>query len=327
LDIIGESQAMQNVFRAIGKLSNTIATVLIQGESGTGKELIAKSLHKNSPRHDMPFIALNMADIPKELVESELFGHEKGSFTGAVDKRIGRFEQANGGTLFLDEIGDMPLESQTRLLRVLSNKEFYRVGGDKPIKVDVRIIAATHQNLNNLVSQKNFREDLFYRLNVIKVDVPPLRDRKEDISDLSKFFLKNYSDSLIEDLRVITDEAMTILKKYDWPGNVRQLENVCYWLTLMSPSQNVKVQDLPTEVKEFEVTDIPSTSWEDGMQNWLKNVSMNIDSGLSEIAITKIEKMLIRTALEKSKGKKNDAAQILGWGRNTLSKKMKEHGI
>ena len=327
LDIIGESQAMQNVFRSIGKLSSTIATVLIQGESGTGKELIAKSLHKNSPRHDMPFIALNMADIPKELVESELFGHEKGSFTGAVDKRIGRFEQANGGTLFLDEIGDMPLDSQTRLLRVLSNKEFYRVGGDKPIKVDVRIIAATHQNLNNLVSQKNFREDLFYRLNVIKIEVPALRERKEDIADLSKFFLKNYSDSLDEDLRVISDEAMTSLNKYDWPGNVRQLENVCYWLTLMSPSQSVKVQDLPSEVKEFELTDIPSSSWEDGMQNWLKNVSMNIDSGLSEIAITKIEKMLIRTALEKSNGKKNDAAQILGWGRNTLSKKMKDHGI
>ena len=327
VDIVGESNAMQDVFRSIGKLSNTIATVLIQGESGTGKELIAKSLHKNSPRHDMPFIALNMADIPKELVESELFGHEKGSFTGAVDKRIGRFEQANGGTLFLDEIGDMPLYSQTRLLRVLSNKEFYRVGGDRPIKVDLRIVAATHQNLNNLVSQKNFREDLFYRLNVIKIEVPPLRNRKEDISDLSKFFLKNYSDSLDEDLRVITDEAMTSLSRYDWPGNVRQLENVCYWLTLMSPSQSVKVQDLPTEVKEFEVTDIPSTSWEDGMQNWLKNVSMNIDSGLSEIAISKIEKMLIRTALEKSNGKKNDAAQILGWGRNTLSKKMKEHGI
>ena len=327
LDIIGESQAMQNVFRAIGKLSSTIATVLIQGESGTGKELIAKSLHKNSPRHDMPFIALNMADIPKELVESELFGHEKGSFTGAVDKRIGRFEQANGGTLFLDEIGDMPLDSQTRLLRVLSNKEFYRVGGDKPIKVDVRIIAATHQNLNNLVSQKNFREDLFYRLNVIKIEVPSLRERKEDVEDLSKYFLKNYSDSLDEYLRVISDEALNTLMKYDWPGNVRQLENVCYWLTLMSPSQNVKVQDLPTEVKEFEVTDIPSSSWEDGMQNWLKNVSMNIESGLSEIAITKIEKMLIRTALERSNGKKNDAAQILGWGRNTLSKKMKEHGI
>ena len=327
LDIIGESQAMQNVYRAIGKLSNTIATVLIQGESGTGKELIAKSLHKNSPRHDMPFIALNMADIPKELVESELFGHEKGSFTGAVDKRVGRFEQANGGTLFLDEIGDMPLDSQTRLLRVLSNKEFYRVGGDKPIKVDVRIIAATHQNLNNLVSQKHFREDLFYRLNVIKIDVPPMKDRKEDIDDLSKYFLKNYSDSLDEDLRVLSEDAKNIMMKYDWPGNVRQLENVCYWLTLMSPNQNVKAQDLPTEVKEYEMIDVPSSSWEDGMKNWLKNVSLNIDSGLSEIAITKIEKMLIKTALERSNGKKNDAAQILGWGRNTLSKKMKEHGI
>ena len=327
LDIIGESQAMQNVYRAIGKLSNTIATVLIQGESGTGKELIAKSLHKNSPRQDMPFIALNMADIPKELVESELFGHEKGSFTGAVDKRVGRFEQANGGTLFLDEIGDMPLDSQTRLLRVLSNKEFYRVGGDKPIKVDVRIIAATHQNLNNLVSQKHFREDLFYRLNVIKIDVPPMKDRKEDIDDLSKYFLKNYSDSLDEDLRVLSEDAKNIMMKYDWPGNVRQLENVCYWLTLMSPNQNVKAQDLPTEVKEYEMVDVPSSSWEDGMKNWLKNVSLNIDSGLSEIAITKIEKMLIKTALERSNGKKNDAAQILGWGRNTLSKKMKDAGF
>ena len=327
LDIIGESLPMQNVFRAIGKLSNTIATVLVQGESGTGKELIAKSLHKNSPRHDMPFIALNMADIPKELVESELFGHERGAFTGAVEKRIGRFEQANGGTLFLDEIGDMPLESQTRLLRVLSNKEFYRVGGDKPIKVDVRIIAATHQNLNNLVSQKKFREDLFYRLNVIKIEVPALKERKDDIEDLCKFFLKNYSESLDEELRVLSDDAKKLLEKYDWPGNVRQLENVCYWLTLMSPTQHVKAQDLPTEVKEFEITDIPASSWEDGLQNWLNNVSMNIESGLSEITITKIEKMLIKTALERSKGKKNDAAQILGWGRNTLSKKMKDHGI
>ena len=327
LDIIGESLPMQNVFRAIGKLSNTIATVLVQGESGTGKELIAKSLHKNSPRNDMPFIALNMADIPKELVESELFGHEKGAFTGAVEKRIGRFEQANGGTLFLDEIGDMPLESQTRLLRVLSNKEFYRVGGDKPIKVDVRIIAATHQNLNNLVSQKKFREDLFYRLNVIKIEVPALRERKDDIEELSKFFLKNYSASLGEEIRVLSDDAKKLLEKYDWPGNVRQLENICYWLTLMSPTQNVKAQDLPSEVKEFEMTDIPASSWEDGLQNWLNNVSMNIESGLSEIAITKVEKMLIKTALERSRGKKNDAAQILGWGRNTLSKKMKEHGI
>ena len=251
-DIIGESASMQNVFRAIGKLSNTNATVLVQGESGTGKELIAKSLHKNSPRNDMPFIALNMADIPKELVESELFGHEKGAFTGAVEKRIGRFEQANGGTLFLDEIGDMPLDSQTRLLRVLSNKEFYRVGGDKPIKVDVRIIAATHQNLNNLVSKKSFREDLFYRLNVIKIDVPPLRDRKEDIEVLTKYFLKNHSDSLDEELRVLSSEVIDVIASYDWPGNVRQLENICYWLALMTPTQNVKVQDLPSEIKDYE---------------------------------------------------------------------------
>ena len=326
-EIIGEAQSMQVVFRAIGKLSNTNATVLVQGESGTGKELIAKSLHKNSPRFDMPFIALNMADIPKELVESELFGHEKGAFTGAVDKRIGRFEQANGGTLFLDEIGDMPLDSQTRLLRVLSNKEFYRVGGDKPIKVDVRIIAATHQNLENLVFEKKFREDLFYRLNVIKIDVPALKNRKEDVSLLSKYFLKNHADSLGEELRVISEEAEKFLLKYDWPGNVRQLENVCYWLTLMSPTQNVKVQDLPTEIKNYEITELPSSSWEDSLSSWLKNISKDFDGELSNIANNKIEKILINVALERTNGKKNEAAKLLGWGRNTLAKKMKEIGI
>ena len=326
-EIIGEAQSMQVVFRAIGKLSNTNATVLVQGESGTGKELIAKSLHKNSPRFDMPFIALNMADIPKELVESELFGHEKGAFTGAVDKRIGRFEQANGGTLFLDEIGDMPLDSQTRLLRVLSNKEFYRVGGDKPIKVDVRIIAATHQNLENLVFEKKFREDLFYRLNVIKIDVPALKNRKEDVSLLSKYFLKNHADSLGEELRVISEEAEEFLLKYDWPGNVRQLENVCYWLTLMSPTQNVKVQDLPTEIKNYEITELPSSSWEDSLSSWLKNISKDFDGELSNIANNKIEKILINVALERTNGKKNEAAKLLGWGRNTLAKKMKEMGI
>ena len=326
-EIIGEAQSMQVVFRAIGKLSNTNATVLVQGESGTGKELIAKSLHKNSPRFDMPFIALNLADIPKELVESELFGHEKGAFTGAVDKRIGRFEQANGGTLFLDEIGDMPLDSQTRLLRVLSNKEFYRVGGDKPIKVDVRIIAATHQNLENLVFEKKFREDLFYRLNVIKIDVPALKNRKEDIALLSKYFLKNHADSLGEELRVISEEAEEFLLKYDWPGNVRQLENVCYWLTLMSPTQNVKVQDLPTEIKNYEITELPSSSWEDSLSSWLKNISKDFDGELSNIANNKIEKILINVALDRTNGKKNEAAKLLGWGRNTLAKKMKEMGI
>ena len=326
-DIIGESASMQNVFRAIGKLSNTNATVLVQGESGTGKELIAKSLHKNSPRNDMPFIALNMADIPKELVESELFGHEKGAFTGAVEKRIGRFEQANGGTLFLDEIGDMPLDSQTRLLRVLSNKEFYRVGGDKPIKVDVRIIAATHQNLNNLVSQKSFREDLFYRLNVIKIDVPPLRDRKEDIEVLTKYFLKNHSDSLDEELRVLSPEVIDVIASFDWPGNVRQLENICYWLALMTPTQNVKVQDLPSEIKDYEEEESLSNSWEESFETWIKSLAISMDKDLMHIANKKLEKIMIKTALDKTNGRKNEAAILLGVGRNTLTKKIKELGI
>ena len=326
-DIIGESPSMQTVFRAIGKLSTTTATVLVQGESGTGKELIAKSLHKNSPRYDMPFIALNMADIPKELVESELFGHEKGAFTGAVDKRIGRFEQANGGTLFLDEIGDMPLDSQTRLLRVLSNKEFYRVGGDKPIKVDVRIIAATHQNLNNLVSQKSFREDLFYRLNVIKINVPSLRERKEDIDVLTKYFLKNHSDSLGEELRVLSKEVMEVISRYDWPGNVRQLENICYWLALMTPTQNVKVEDLPEEIKDNQMIEAPSSSWEDGFNSWVKNIALSVEKDLLDIVNPKIEKIIIKAALEKANGKKNEASTLLGLGRNTLAKKIKELGI
>ena len=326
-DIIGESPSMQTVFRAIGKLSTTTATVLVQGESGTGKELIAKSLHKNSPRYDMPFIALNMADIPKELVESELFGHEKGAFTGAVDKRIGRFEQANGGTLFLDEIGDMSLDSQTRLLRVLSNKEFYRVGGDKPIKVDVRIIAATHQNLNNLVSQKSFREDLFYRLNVIKINVPSLRERKEDIDVLTKYFLKNHSDSLGEELRVLSKEVMEVISRYDWPGNVRQLENICYWLALMTPTQNVKVEDLPEEIKDNQMIEAPSSSWEDGFNSWVKNVALSVEKDLLDIVNPKIEKIIIKAALEKANRKKNEASILLGLGRNTLAKKIKELGI
>jgi two-component system nitrogen regulation response regulator GlnG len=328
-DIIGKAQSMQMVFRAIGKLSNTNATVLVQGESGTGKELIAKSLHKNSPRHDMPFIALNMADIPKELVESELFGHEKGAFTGAVDRRLGRFEQANGGTLFLDEIGDMPLDSQTRLLRVLSNKEFYRVGGDKPIKADVRIIAATHQNLHNLVSQSKFREDLFYRLNVIKIDVPPLRERKDDIELLAKYFLKKNSDAAGEELRVLSNETIDALNRYEWPGNVRQLENTCYWLTLMSPTQNVQPSDLPNEILEVGagMSSGSDFSWEDGFVSWLKNLLDSEEMAVLDFVNPKIEKLLIKTALEKTNGKKNDAAKLLGWGRNTLAKKIKELGI
>ena len=267
-----------------------------------------------------------MADIPKELVESELFGHEKGAFTGAVDRRIGRFEQANGGTLFLDEIADMPLDSQTRLLRVLSNKEFYRVGGDKPIKVDVRIITATHQNLLKLVEEKSFREDLYYRLNVIKIEVPPLRDRLEDLEELSKFFLKNYSDEIGEDLRVLSEQALQTMRDYNWPGNVRQLENICYWLTLMSPTQNVKSEDLPSEIKNIETENAPQLngSWEDAFAAWVRNLTSSMNENVLDITNSKIEKIVIKAALEKTNGKKNEAAILLGLGRNTLAKKIKE---
>ena len=323
-EIIGSAPSMQIVFRSIGKLANTNATVLIQGESGTGKELVSKSLHKNSPRYDMPFIALNMADIPKELIESELFGHEKGAFTGAVEQRIGRFEQANGGTLFLDEIGDMPLETQTRLLRVLSNKEFFRVGGDKPIKVDVRILAATHQSLESLVAAGSFREDLYYRLNVIRVDVPPLRQRKEDIGDLSSAFLKRHADSLSDEPKVLSPEALLALTQYNWPGNVRQLENTCYWIALMAPTQNVKLEDLPTEIINNEQS--PQTQindWQTGFSQWLGEVYQSNPENMLETIEPELDKIMINFALEKTGGKKQEAAKVLGLGRNTLSKKIK----
>ncbi len=323
-EIIGSAPSMQIVFRSIGKLANTNATVLIQGESGTGKELVSKSLHKNSPRHDMPFIALNMADIPKELIESELFGHEKGAFTGAVEQRIGRFEQANGGTLFLDEIGDMPLETQTRLLRVLSNKEFFRVGGDKPIKVDVRILAATHQSLESLVASGSFREDLYYRLNVIRVDVPPLRHRKEDIGDLSSAFLKRHADSLSDEPKVLSPEALLALTQYDWPGNVRQLENICYWIALMAPTQNVKLEDLPGEIiSNDQPSQTPGDDWQSGFSQWLSEIYQSKSENMLEIIEPALDKVMIDFALEKTGGKKQEAAKVLGLGRNTLTKKIK----
>ena len=323
-EIIGSAPSMQIVFRSIGKLANTNATVLIQGESGTGKELVSKSLHKNSPRHDMPFIALNMADIPKELIESELFGHEKGAFTGAVEQRIGRFEQANGGTLFLDEIGDMPLETQTRLLRVLSNKEFFRVGGDKPIKVDVRILAATHQSLESLVASGSFREDLYYRLNVIRVDVPPLRHRKEDIGDLSSAFLKRHADSLLDEPKVLSPEALLALTQYDWPGNVRQLENICYWIALMAPTQNVKLEDLPGEIiGSDQPSQTPGDDWQSGFSQWLSEIYQSKSENMLEIIEPTLDKVMIDFALEKTGGKKQEAAKVLGLGRNTLTKKIK----
>ena len=323
-EIIGSAPSMQVVFRSIGKLANTNATVLIQGESGTGKELVSKSLHKNSPRHDMPFIALNMADIPKELIESELFGHEKGAFTGAVEQRIGRFEQANGGTLFLDEIGDMPLETQTRLLRVLSNKEFFRVGGDKPIKVDVRILAATHQSLESLVASGTFREDLYYRLNVIRVDVPPLRQRKEDIGDLSSTFLKRHADSLLDEPKVLSPEALLALSQYDWPGNVRQLENTCYWIALMAPTQNVKLEDLPGEIISTEQSpQSQDDGWQSGFSQWLGEIYKSNSENMLQIIEPTLDKVMIDFALEKTGGKKQEAAKVLGLGRNTLTKKIK----
>ena len=327
-DIIGSAASMQMVFRSIGKLSHTNATVMILGESGTGKELVANSLHKNSPRSDMPFIALNMADIPKELIESELFGHEKGAFTGAVEKRVGRFEQANGGTLFLDEIGDMPLDTQTRLLRVLSNKEFYRVGGDSPVKVDVRILAATHQSLETLVAEGKFREDLFYRLNVIKINIPPLRDRVTDIPELANFFLKKHSASMNEAQKNLSDAALEKLSTYSWPGNVRELENICYWLTLMAPSQVITAEDLPNELlgNNFNRQSSSQKHWKESFEEWLHTLKSEYSGSINDVVNNNINKLVIDFALKNSGGKKQDAAKFLGISRNTLAQKLKELG-
>ncbi len=324
-EIIGEAPAMQEVFRAIGKLSNSNSTVLLMGQSGTGKELVAKALFQHSPRKDNAFIALNMADIPKDLLEAELFGHEKGAFTGADEKRLGRFEQANNGTLFLDEIGDMPLETQTRLLRVLSNGEFYRVGGREPIKVDVRIITATHQNLEELVKSGDFREDLFHRLNVIKLSLPKLNERKEDIPELAKHFFTKSSEELKEEKKFLSEEVENYFKTLSWPGNVRQLENACRWLTVMSPSKEVKLEDLPDELKLENAEE--ENNWKVVLRSWSENYLENGNKNLLEEVGPEFERTLINVALNKTKGKKKEASELLGWGRNTLSRKIKELGI
>ena len=326
VEIVGEAAAMQEVYRAIGKLSNSNSTVLLVGESGTGKELVAKAIYQHSLRKENPFIALNMADIPKDLLEAELFGHERGAFTGAEEKRIGRFEQANEGTLFLDEIGDMPLETQTRLLRVLSNGEFYRVGGRDPIKVNVRIIAATHQNLEDNVKKRTFREDLFHRLNVIKLILPKLNERKEDISVLAKHFLKISSKEIGElENKYLSKEVEEYFLHLPWPGNVRQLENVCRRLTVMSPSQEIRIEDLPKEL----LTEISNTqkNWSETLRKWVKESLLKGETNILEIALPEFEKTLIEEALKKTKGKKKEAAKLLGWGRNTLTRKIKEIGI
>ncbi|AZZ96680.1 nitrogen regulation protein NR(I) [Pseudoalteromonas sp. R3] len=329
-DIIGEAPAMQEVFRAIGKLSVSSMSVLINGESGTGKELVAGALHNHSPRKEQPFIALNMAAIPKDLVESELFGHEKGAFTGADSIRRGRFEQANGGTLFLDEIGDMPLDVQTRLLRVLADGEFYRVGGHHSVKVDVRIIAATHQDLERLVEQGEFREDLFHRLNVVRLKLPPLRERREDIAKLSENFLARSAKELKVPSKVLTQEALSVMQAFHWPGNVRQLENSCRWLTVMAPGDVINVADLPEELNQpvqLSSTDAVEGDWLDAFQHWLEQ---ELHQGKEDIwpqVQAQLETRLIKTALAVCHGHKQEAALKIGWGRNTLTRKLKERNF
>ncbi|PRY72966.1 nitrogen regulation protein NR(I) [Halomonas ventosae] len=322
-EIIGEAPAMQEVFRAIGRLSHSHITVLINGESGTGKERVARALHQHSPRAGKPFIALNMAAIPKDLIESELFGHEKGAFTGATAQRQGRFEQADGGTLFLDEIGDMPAETQTRLLRVLADGEFYRVGGHTSVKVDVRIIAATHQNLETLVEDGRFREDLFHRLNVIRVHLPRLSERREDIPRLARHFLAEAAKELATDVKVLTPEAEAHFTRLPWPGNVRQLENTCRWLTVMASGREVLVEDLPQELREPGATQGNTGDWRTAFRDWADRALAAGHTHLLEEAVPDFERILIETALKHTGGRKGEAAELLGWGRNTLTRKLK----
>ncbi|TVP57681.1 MAG: nitrogen regulation protein NR(I) [Halomonadaceae bacterium] len=323
-EIIGEAPAMQEVFRAIGRLSHSNITVLINGESGTGKELVARALHNHSPRRGQSFIALNMAAIPRDLIESELFGHEKGAFTGAAAARQGRFEQANNGTLFLDEIGDMPAETQTRLLRVLADGEFYRVGGTTPIKVDVRIIAATHQDLEALVHEGSFREDLFHRLNVIRVHLPRLSERREDIPLLMKHFLASASQELAAETKVLRPETEEYLTTLPWPGNVRQLENTCRWLTVMASGREIHINDLPQELVQQEDTPVTGQTWQGGLKNWAEQALKRGQKNILDNAVPEFERIMIDSALRHTGGRRRDAALLLGWGRNTLTRKIKE---
>ena len=326
-EIIGEAPAMQEVFRAIGRLSHSNITVLINGESGTGKELVAHALHRHSPRAASPFIALNMAAIPKDLMESELFGHEKGAFTGAANQRRGRFEQADGGTLFLDEIGDMPADTQTRLLRVLADGEFYRVGGHTPVKVDVRIIAATHQNLESLVQAGKFREDLFHRLNVIRIHIPRLSDRREDIPTLARHFLSRAALELAVEPKLLQSETEDYLQQLPWPGNVRQLENTCRWITVMASGREVHVDDLPPELLSQPQESAPVSNWEQALRQWADQALGRGQSSLLDTAVPAFERIMIETALKHTAGRRRDAAVLLGWGRNTLTRKIKELGM
>jgi len=361
-EMLGQAPAMQDVFRAIGRLSQSIVTVLITGESGSGKELVANALHKHSPRASGPFVAINTAAIPKDLLESELFGHERGAFTGAQTTRRGRFEQADGGTLFLDEIGDMPFDLQTRLLRVLSDGQFYRVGGHNPMRANVRVIAATHQNLEDRVKQGSFREDLFHRLNVIRLRLPALRERREDVPALARFFLQKSAKELGVEAKRITESAVARLMAFDFPGNVRQLENICHWLTVMAPAQTIEAKDLPPELltqaavsadpvlapalaagessagaapAAAAVPAVPSTPANgSAASHWLGGLEQDarrlLQAGEPEVWDTltrKFEAQLIHTALEITRGRRIEAAQKLGIGRNTITRKIQELGL
>jgi two-component system nitrogen regulation response regulator GlnG len=359
-EMLGQAPAMQDVFRAIGRLSQSLVTVLITGESGSGKELVARALHKHSPRANGPFVAINTAAIPKDLLESELFGHERGAFTGAQTMRRGRFEQADGGTLFLDEIGDMPFDLQTRLLRVLSDGQFYRVGGHSPLKSNVRVIAATHQNLEERVKQGAFREDLFHRLNVIRLRLPALRERREDVPALARYFLQKSAKDLGVEPKRITDAALSRLMAFDYPGNVRQLENVCHWLTVMAPAQVIEAKDLPPELlAERPLAEAPAAQPIELPQalssvaampaasptpvasaplassgHWLLDLEREsremLEAGVPEVweSLTRrFEAQLIHTALQITRGRRIEAAQKLGIGRNTITRKIQELGL
>ncbi|ATZ73372.1 nitrogen regulation protein NR(I) [Idiomarina sp. X4] len=334
-EIIGDAPAMQDVFRAIGRLSSSSVSVLLTGETGTGKELVARALHKHSPRAEEPFIALNMAAIPADLIESELFGHERGAFTGADKKRIGRFQQANGGTLFLDEIGDMPLPVQTRLLRVLAEGQFYPVGAHQPVEVDVRVIAATHRSLETLVEKGLFRDDLYHRLNVIRLKLPPLRKRQNDIPTLAEHFLETASEELGVAVKKLSKDALSVLKAYEWPGNVRQLENTCRWLTVMAPGQRVGIDDLPDDIVHREndkrerlktprerSESEPFDDWLGLLVGELKRLPDDSEAVLESYQ-KEFEKAALEHALNRFHGHKQKAALWLGWGRNTLTRKRK----
>lgn len=326
-DILGHAPAMQEVFRAIGRLAQSHATVLINGESGTGKELVAHALHRHSPRADKVFVAINTAAIPKDLLESELFGHERGAFTGATATRHGRFEQAEGGTLFLDEIGDMPAELQTRLLRVLSDGNFYRVGGHQPIKANVRIVAATHQNLDERVKLGLFREDLFHRLNVIRLRLPPLRERREDIPLLAKYFLQKNARELGAEQKSLSEATLQFMMAQDFPGNVRQLENLCHWLTVMTPSQVIEIADLPPEWRGTQAAIAISGEWRNSLAQQVALALQHGDQHILDNLSRQFESTLITQALQYTGGRRIEAAALLGMGRNTLTRKIQDMGL